>query len=169
MVDKIYLCFDTETSGLPTDWSVNGLHTPSYKNARLIEIGCVLFTFNKDGELTILEKYSSLTDYLMNEEEFKKSGPIHNITNEMLIKDGKPVKEVLLKFKELYKKADYLLAHNIEFDVNILLNEYNLINDNFRYTLMDNKDKLLCSCHYKLSLGENGIISEKRERFYKIK
>lgn len=105
MADKIYLCFDTETSGLPTDWGVTGLHTPSYKNARLIEIGCVLFTFNKDGKLTILETYSSLTDYIMNDEEFKKSGPIHKITNEMLVKNGNPIKEVLLKFKELYKRS----------------------------------------------------------------
>ena len=63
----------------------------------MIELGCVLFEI-VDGKKKIIDTYSSFTDHLMTEEQFKITGPIHNITNEMILKEGKPMKEVLEEF-----------------------------------------------------------------------
>lgn len=140
--EKLILCFDTETTGLP----INGI----YEHIKLIELGCILFKI--DG--TVIERYNSLTDYIMTDTEIEKTGHIHNITNEMIEKEGKPVIEVLNKFKELYNKADYILAHNINYDINILLNEFNKINDDFNIRLIKEKENRLCTAteiHYSLN------------------
>ena len=166
-MNKIYLCFDTETTGLPQNWKLNGMNTKTWSTARLIEIGCILFTI-EDKQMKVIEKYSSLISYHMNDKEFEISGPIHKITNEMLTKDGKDVKEVLAKFKEMYKKADYILGHNVDFDVNVVLNEFNIANDNFRYTLLDEEYKKLCTCYYTFSIYNGKVSRQPRLCYIKL-
>ena len=168
-MDKIYLCFDTETTGFPDNWELNGLDIETWSGARLIELGCVLFTIeNKNEEIKIIEKFNVLVDYVMDEKEFERSNPIHNITNEMLQESGVPIKDVLLKFKDMYNKADYILGHNIEFDVNVLLNELNLVDDDFKYTLVNERWKQLCSCLNTFSVYNNDIVIQPRLTYVRL-
>lgn len=155
-----YLCFDTETTGLPTDPSRSGLCSAIWENCRMIELGCILFEI-VDGKKKIIETYSSFTDYLMNEEQMKITGPIHNITNEMILKEGKSMKKVLNEFKRLYNMADYIIAHNIRFDINVMLNEFHLIDDSFIHNLIFSQ-KLLCTSRQKHFMIDNKIKSMDR-------
>jgi DNA polymerase III epsilon subunit-like protein len=152
-----YLCFDTETTGLPADPSRSGLCTPAWENCRMIELGCVLFEI-VDGKAKIIDTYCSFTDYLMNDEQLKITEPIHHISNEMISKEGNSMKIVLEEFKRFYNRADYVIAHNMKFDINVMLNEYHLLNESFIHVLVFSP-KLLCTSRQLHSIKNNKIKS----------
>jgi len=116
------LFFDTETSGLPKrrgrafDYS----RLENFDGARLVEI-CWIIT-DKTG--IILENKS----FLVKPQGFEISAEvsnIHGILHSEALSQGVPIKDILTIFQLHVEKhaVRKLIAHNIEFDINILLSE----------------------------------------------
>ena len=112
------LVFDLETSGLPRYRNVSPFKTQYYDSSRMIEIGYVIISPNG----IVLKEYKHLVRYEKIVINIENSF-IHGITNEMVIEDGVDIQDVFDELKDDMKKVDVIVAHNIDFDYNILLSE----------------------------------------------
>src|SRR6056300_1659134 len=94
----MYLFFDTETSGLPTNWKAPVSDLSNWP--RMIQVAWILCS--GDGER--LESAS----YIIRPEGFEipaEASAVHGITTEIALNEGVKLNEVLLKFAELTQKA----------------------------------------------------------------
>ncbi|HKK10561.1 MAG TPA: DNA polymerase III subunit alpha, partial [Bacteroidales bacterium] len=112
----MFLIFDTETTGLPKKWKAP---LTDFENwPRMVQLawqchdleGNFLFAKN---HVIIPEGYTIPKDV----EE------VHGISTEVAHEKGIPLKEALIDFVEDVKKAKIIIAHNIEFDINIVGSE----------------------------------------------
>ena len=99
-----HLFFDTETTGKDP-------HT-----ARIVQLAWGLFDEGKEigSNVTLIKP-----DGFEIPEEATK---IHGITTEMAM-EGVPLKEALINFMTQLEHAEFLVAHNIAYDVTIVINE----------------------------------------------
>ena len=105
----MYLFLDTETTGI------------NKASDRVIQIAWLLT--NKFGE-TIQE-----TDYIIKPDGFyipSRATSIHGISTELAKKNGLNLNKVLAELSDISKKANYVIAHNIQFDLNFLKKEFEL-------------------------------------------
>jgi DNA polymerase III epsilon subunit-like protein len=120
MENKYIMILDTETNGLPKMRGFNNYYPPwifkYYDTARLIELAYIIY--NKNGD-KIKEVSNLVTPIGFN----IRNSEIHGITEEMAFQ-GKNIKEVFEEFKNDLKDVEILVAHNISFDINILLSEF---------------------------------------------
>lgn len=121
--DGLRLIFwDTETTGLPKG--------NDYSEINIIEIGWIV----TDLKLNVLKQ----ENYLING-EFEISDFIKNLTGiskQKTIDEGLPLDEVFLKFYQDIVKCQFIVAHNILFDYNMVLQE---IKNLFKDKLSDNE------------------------------
>lgn len=126
----INFIFDTETSGLPR-FEPKGRRFPSYKNleaydsARLVSISWIL----TQGDNVIEQSY-----YVVKPDNFiisKESEEIHGISQEYATNNGLDIRRVLNELRSVLRRVKNLVAHNIEFDVNIIKSEF------YRYDFLD--------------------------------
>ncbi len=126
----MFLIFDTDTTGLPRYWNAP---LDDFNNwPRLVKIAWRLY--NIDGEL-LEKKY-----YLVKPVGFvipKVSEQIHGVNTEIATKNGYYIKFVLHEFNRALKKAQIIIAHNIEFDNKIIGSE--MIRASIQTTLFDKK------------------------------
>ena len=113
----MYLVFDTETTGLPIrdDAPLSDLDNWP----RAVQIAWQLHA--ADGSLI------EARDFVIQPDGFDipyNASRIHGITNEVARHYGKPLKEALDSFAEALGKTEFLVGHNIQFDINILGAEY---------------------------------------------
>ena len=116
----MYMIIDTETNGLPITKkyceypSYNDLE--KYDSARIVQ-----FTFMLcDNNLTEL----NLHDYIIYAESFNiNNSEFHNITDEISRNDGYNFNTIADIFYKELKKCNYLIAHNIGFDINVIKSE----------------------------------------------
>ena len=123
----IYLFFDTETTGLPRNWNAPIGDLNNWP--RLVQLAWVVY---KDGS-----KIGS-GDYIIRPEGFyisEESSSIHGITNERAQREGISLIVALKEFYSLAKQADFLVAHNMDFDEKIIGAEF----------LRNNMDNILVS------------------------
>ena len=117
-MNKIFI--DTETTGLPTMICYNRYHPyyqlEYYDKSRMVELGYIVY----DANNVKIKEYNKLIK--PNNFEINNSN-IHGITNEQAINEGIDINEALLELEEDLKHADTLIAHNINFDINIILSE----------------------------------------------
>jgi len=152
------LIFDTETTGLlPKYFSnsdkniMNNLSILPY----IVQFSCILFDTKT---MKIIDKIDSIIkipdDIVVSEDSTK----IHGITKQDTLK-GDYITNVLDKFDKLFKQCDLLVAHNLQFDSNILKIEYlrnnrefiDLRNKEYYCTMQNSKD--LCNLEATNSLG----------------
>lgn len=110
-----YLFIDTETTGLPKypelDLSYQSLDNWPY----IVQIGILVFDENK---CKAAEK-----EFILSPDNYKipsSSTKVHKITNEYALKYGQKRENVLIFMDELLSKVDYIIGHNVEFDINVL-------------------------------------------------
>jgi DNA polymerase III subunit alpha len=114
---------DTETTGLPPRYqNRSGCIDPSYflewDNCRIIQIAWIVI----DIEGNIVKK----ADYIIKPSFFiipDESTAIHGISQEYANKHGAEIKSVLPEFIKDLNMCDTLIAHNIDFDYNVILAE----------------------------------------------
>jgi len=112
-----YLIFDTETTGLPLDWKAPLTDLDNWP--RLVQLAWQ--THDEQGrELAAANRVVKPEGFDIPAEAAK----VHRITNERARAEGRPLREVLGEFHQAVRQADALVAHNIEFDRNILGAEY---------------------------------------------
>ena len=108
--DNKALIIDTETTGLT-------------RNDEFIEITAILIEFDKQGNLTIIDKYTGLRE--PNVDIDPKAQEVHNIDHQML--QNKQID--YQKLNELFDQTDLLVAHNVSFDKKFVKKEINNLNN----------------------------------------
>jgi len=111
-----YLFFDTETTGLPTyrDASLNQIDDWPH----LVQIAWALY-----DDTTLREARSHIIcpdGYEIPDE----AASVHGITTEKAVEDGEAIEQVLGDFESAFIKTDYVVAHNMQFDANVVMAEY---------------------------------------------
>jgi DNA polymerase-3 subunit alpha len=125
-----YLVFDCETTGLPVR-RYGKFHSfknlPAYSGSRLIQVA---WTVLDEDFCPVAEP----KEYLVRPSGFKiENKHIHGISNYRARRYGNPVKNVLHNLIADMKNTEYLVAHNIEFDINIILSEIYRIKEYHEY------------------------------------
>lgn len=111
------LFLDTETTGLPLNWSAPIKQVNNWP--RLVQLACLMY----DEAGTLQEERS----YIVKPEGFTipyASTKIHRISTERAVAEGLPLVHVLDEFKSLLEKTTLLVAHNVNFDHAIVGAEY---------------------------------------------
>ena len=130
---KNVLIFDTETTGLPerklgSKWGTANEYWPynmndKYKNSRIVSIAwSYVFSYNKDTLINEIIK-----EYIRYPEGFTEipTTEIHGITYENAQIHGIPMADILENcgLADAILGCDYIIGHNIMFDIHILQNE----------------------------------------------
>lgn len=114
------IMFDLETTGFPCR---NGLkfgeyhtytNTPMYDTSRVVQISYMIC----NDDLDTMSMHDSIIDRC-NDFEISNAH-IHGITNEISSETGVDFQEVMIDFHKALKISKVLVAHNADFDVNIL-------------------------------------------------
>ena len=116
-MNNTYLFFDTETTGLPKKWKATLEDLDNWP--RLVQLAYLLF----DGE----GKQIAGGDFIIKPDGFVipvESSRIHGITNERANEEGEALDTVLRDFYALIDQAQYLVAHNMNFDEKIVGAEF---------------------------------------------
>lgn len=114
----MYLFVDTETTGLPDNY--NSLS--SYWNVRLVQIAWMVF--DKAG------RKISKRDFIIKPEGFEipdSATRIHKISTSLALSCGKSLAKVLAEFNNAQRTCTHIVAHNLNFDRNVLLSECNRV------------------------------------------
>jgi DNA polymerase III epsilon subunit-like protein len=110
--------FDTETTGLPKKSIYGYKHLESYESCRLVSIAWIV---------TRQDKVVSQSYYIIKPEGFgisQESQAIHGISEEKAIEEGVSFDHAMQEFREVLKDMSCLIAHNIQFDSNVLKSEF---------------------------------------------
>jgi DNA polymerase III epsilon subunit-like protein len=108
-----FLFFDTETSGLPKDFNAP---FSDYNNwPRLLQLSWII-TDNEGKELERNDLYVKPEGFSY----IKPEKSPFNVSGEELIDIGKSISEVLNAFRDNLLKVDYIVGHNIQFDMKVL-------------------------------------------------
>ena len=113
----MYLIFDTETTGLPQNYSAPLTDFDNWP--RCVQLAWQVH--DKTGKLV------SSGDYIVKPDGFTipfNSEKVHGISTERAHKEGIPLEEVMDYFNEDLEKAEFVIGHNLEFDLNIMGSEY---------------------------------------------
>lgn len=118
------LFFDTETTGIKSD------RDPDFV-PQLVQLGAILY----NEELARVLAELNVIVYKRNTQVPPVAEAIHGISTEMVHEHGVSIDVVTLMFLQLAGRADRLVAHNADYDVDV-------INDNMPLgkDIMDNAD-----------------------------
>lgn len=134
----MYLFIDTETTGLPISWKAPIGQLDNWP--RIVEIGWILT--DKNGEeleaQTVILKPDGFSIP-------KDASAIHGITTEEANIKGVDRISIFNQLASLLKKAEILIAHNIEFDKKVVHAEF------MRYNINSNIHKINTLCTKELT------------------
>jgi len=139
------LIFDVETTGLPKKRKGKMCDFDNWPN--IVQISWLIFNVTNG-------KIISINDHIIRLQEGKtipkESTKIHGITNDIMRKKGENIINVLKKFNNDLLESQVIVAHNMEFDENIIGVEslrwldYNIFDNynNMRYCTMKRTRKI---------------------------
>ncbi|MEY4791563.1 MAG: hypothetical protein RIT34_370 [Bacteroidota bacterium] len=113
----MYLIFDTETTGLPRDFNAPITDTDNWP--RVVQLAWQLH--DESGELI------SQKDFIIKPEGYNipfESERVHGISTELAQALGEDLSEVLAQFNKDLSRANFMVGHNLKFDLNVLGAEY---------------------------------------------
>ncbi len=125
--------FDTETTGLPK--SRQSLVTNTEEWPHIVQFSYIIYDLSTDTLEKVGDYVIKLDAEIVIPEESSK---IHNITKEISDEYGQPIKEVIEQFMKDIVDCRMLIAHNLEFDMNMLIVE--LIRMNRAAELLEDDD-----------------------------
>ena len=129
----MYLIIDTETSGLPYDFSAPISRLDNWP--RVIWLGFILL----DENLEIIREGNYYINPGMKISE--NVAKVLGISDEIVQKYGNPTSEILHIFKDVCKNAKYLIGHNLDYDYKVISAE--IIRNNFNLSLK--RKKRICT------------------------
>ena len=112
-LQSIFLFFDVETTGLPKNYKASVDDVDNWP--RIVQIAWILSGFQ--------EKNIESGNFIIKPEGFEipeESTKIHGITTQKAISEGEDLESVLMNFRHLQAKTDYIVAHNVTFDKKIV-------------------------------------------------
>ncbi len=113
----MYLVFDTETTGLPRDWNAPLSDLDNWP--RVVQVAWQLHA--ADGSLV------EACDFLVQPDGFNipfGAEDIHGISTELARTEGLPAAEVMAKLRDAQARAEFMVGHNLKFDLNALGAEF---------------------------------------------
>lgn len=113
----MYLIFDTETTGLPQNFSAPLTDFDNWP--RCVQLAWQLH--DHSGKLL------SRGDYIIRPDGFTipfNAEKVHGISTERAHEEGVPLGEAMDAFSSDLSKAEFIIGHNLEFDLNIMGSEY---------------------------------------------
>lgn len=116
---KYHLIFDTETTGLPRNYTAPCSDTDNWP--RLVQVSFVLTNGKDRHEFDFIIKPEG---FVIPEEVSK----IHGISQKRALKEGMSIKFALRMFFIILKDTDVLVAHNLSFDIGIIGAEFYRLN-----------------------------------------
>lgn len=124
----MFIIFDTETTGLPGNYNAPISDTNNWP--RMVQLAWQLHDY--DGSLV------SRGNLIIKPEGYTipfNAEKVHGISTDRALQDGHDLSEVLGKFEADIDRAEYLVGHNIEFDIKVVGCEF------FRKTIESNISK----------------------------
>lgn len=109
----MHLIFDTETTGLPTNWKAPVSDTDNWP--RMIQLAYQLYD---DSQRLIKE-----VDHIIKPEGFvipKEASDIHGITTQQALEQGILLSDAIEEFFSDLRQATHVIAHNADFDTKII-------------------------------------------------
>lgn len=139
------LVFDTETTGLIPNFDIYNIeNTEIDKMPHIIQFSFIQYEIETDDFITFADDIIHLENVVLDEKNIK----IHNITTKMINKSHNQLKLKIIDFMDVYKKSSYLIGHNINFDIKMLIIELiRLIKTDENKQLWINYYKLLIKKH----------------------
>ena len=109
------LVFDTETTGLPDSKIIN----PDTLNLwpHIVQFSYLIYDTYENEIIKIKDFIIKLPENIKIPEE---STNIHKITNEISLKSGLNLIDVLIEFFQDLKNIDKIIGHNVYFDINMI-------------------------------------------------
>jgi DNA polymerase III epsilon subunit-like protein len=114
----MYLIFDTETTGLPKSWNSPASVVANWP--RLVQIAWE--TYDERGKQTAAYSHIIKPDGFLIPIDATR---IHGITNAKAKNVGRDLRGVLEEFRWAIGEVSVVVSHNIQFDENVVLAEYN--------------------------------------------
>ncbi len=130
MAKKMFLVFDTETTGLPKEWKdpskeefrkdiLKGTNKNITNWPRMVQLAWQCHDL--EGNFLFSKNHVITPDgYTIPEEVVN----VHGISTETAIEKGIPLEKALEDFINDVKESKFIIGHNIGFDINIVLNEF---------------------------------------------
>ena len=112
-----YIFFDTETTGLPVDKAKSSIE---YRN-NWPDIVSISWIVSIDGIFSKKETYIVKPEHWIIPEDSVK---IHGITHQNAMARGIALKRVMDAFKADLMGCDVIVAHNLDFDMNVVFNAF---------------------------------------------
>ena len=113
------LVFDTETTGLITRVIKNGKCVKKYPY--MLQLAWILYDVAKNNLVASHDHIIKLPEGVNIP---KESITFHGITQDIMEKNGENINDVLSSFVIHLNSADYVVAHNISFDMSIISKEF---------------------------------------------
>jgi DNA polymerase III epsilon subunit-like protein len=120
--NQMALFIDTETNGLPDMTGMNWGQYPQYtiiekyNTARIVQLSYIVTDYDYNQ--------IHLDDFIIKRENFNISNSeFHSITDEISDKEGVDFNIAIEKFYENLKNIDFIIAHNIAFDISVIKSE----------------------------------------------
>lgn len=150
----MYLVFDTETTGLPKNYSAPLSDSANWP--RLVQLAWQIY--DEDGNLWEKHNHIIRPDGFIIPDEAAK---IHRISQARALKEGEDLKTILEKFAAHIRRAGFLVGHNISFDEKIVGAEF------FRHNITNTLDSAAKICTMKSSVVFCALDNGRNNGFYK--
>lgn len=151
------LVYDVETTGIPEKYAkINQTNRWPY----IVQFSWLLFDTSKNSLI-------SVDDHIIQLPKNLKMAPgsikIHGITNKQMRAEGKDIITILNKFQNSVNSANILVAHNLDFDTNMISVEQlrNIVPKNKRFRLLvNNRTKKYCTMKRGKTIANIKMYSE---------
>jgi DNA polymerase-3 subunit alpha len=114
----MFLIFDTETTGFPLRYGAPHSDLEAWSSARLVQLAWQIH--NERGALVEVKNFIIKPDGFTIPYNAEK---IHGISTERAMNAGMPLDHVLNEFEEALRKTEFLVGHNVEFDLGVVGSE----------------------------------------------
>lgn len=112
------LVFDTETTGLPKTKVINESTINSLPY--IVQLSYMIYDTDSTKIIKISDNIVKIPE---NVELTKESIAIHGIDRNKINENGKPIVKILQEFLTDIDSTDLIIAHNIDFDINMIIVE----------------------------------------------
>jgi DNA polymerase III subunit alpha len=168
---KMYFIFDTETTGLPIFNKTGFYRFPNYKHlnkynpSRVVSISWILANEKREK---IKQAYHIIRPLDFTIDNSSKAVEIHGITSEIAEEQGVPWHTMYDEFIEDVSKCHTIIAHNIQFDVSVMLSEMYRYNQELGISTFIEKSRLCTMKMGKTAMNQTKSpkLSELYEHLY---
>lgn len=146
----MYIFFDTETTGLPKNWKAPVEDIENWP--RLVQLAWIVYDTNKS--------FVHSEEHIVYPSGFQipeAASNVHGITTQKAILEGENIDYVLDQFYNDLKNSSHIIAHNLNYDINVMGAE--LIRNNKANILPEKKGicTMLSSVDYCALPGRYGF------------